>query len=149
MKWHFRPYAPGEKTRDPIQGEFFATDAIRNPAEALIREGIQNSLDAQLKNDDGEPASLPWVSRVAEFHQPQRGCAPVSPNLRLFDGPARIQRAIKCDLTGETPLGFAIPYRPLPKVARWQVLLGPSQPWAGGQNPFGIFIARHNLTHSP
>ena len=55
MKWHFRPYAPGEKTRDPIQGEFFATEAIRNPAEALIREGIQNSLDAQLKDDEGEP----------------------------------------------------------------------------------------------
>ena len=32
MKWHFRQYAPGEKTRDPIQGEFFATEAIRNPA---------------------------------------------------------------------------------------------------------------------
>src|SRR6266481_1159879 len=77
MKWHFRPYAPGEKTRDPIQGEFFATDAIRNPAEALIREGIQNSLDAQLKNDDGELASLPWVSCVAEFHQPQRVAPPV------------------------------------------------------------------------
>ena len=38
MKWHFRPYAPGEKTRDPIQGEFFATEAIRNPAEALTCE---------------------------------------------------------------------------------------------------------------
>ena len=50
MKWHFRQHAPGEKTRDPIQGEFFATEAIRNPAEALIREGIQNSLDAQLKD---------------------------------------------------------------------------------------------------
>lgn len=58
MKWHFRPYTPGEKTRDPIQGEFFATEAIRNPAEALIREGIQNSLDAQIKDGDGEPEDV-------------------------------------------------------------------------------------------
>jgi len=58
MKWHFRQYAPGEKTRDPIQGEFFATEAIRNPAEALIRESIQNSLDAQLKDDDGNPEEV-------------------------------------------------------------------------------------------
>ena len=46
MSWHFRPLAIGEKTREPIQGEFFSTEAIRNPTEALVREGIQNSLDA-------------------------------------------------------------------------------------------------------
>jgi hypothetical protein len=48
MDWHFRELAVGEKTRDPIQGEFFATQAIRNPADALVREGIQNSLDEAL-----------------------------------------------------------------------------------------------------
>src|SRR5688500_3999778 len=46
--WHFRKRTPGEPTRDPIVGEFFATDAIKNAAQALIREGIQNSLDAAL-----------------------------------------------------------------------------------------------------
>lgn len=46
MSWHFRPLAIGETTREPIQGEFFSTEAIRNPTEALVREGIQNSLDA-------------------------------------------------------------------------------------------------------
>jgi hypothetical protein len=46
MNWHFRPLAVGEKTREPIQGEFFSTDAIHNPTEALVREGIQNTLDA-------------------------------------------------------------------------------------------------------
>lgn len=45
MNWYFRELAIGEKTRDPIQGEFFATEAIRNPADALVREGVQNSLD--------------------------------------------------------------------------------------------------------
>ena len=46
MTWHFREQSPGDPTRDPIVGEFFSTDAIANPAEALVREGIQNSLDA-------------------------------------------------------------------------------------------------------
>ena len=45
--WYFKPQRPGDTTRDPIQGEFFATEAISNPAEALVREGIQNSLDAR------------------------------------------------------------------------------------------------------
>jgi len=47
MKWSFRTQKPGEITRDPIIGEFFSTDAIENPAEALVREGIQNALDAK------------------------------------------------------------------------------------------------------
>lgn len=44
--WFFRKKRPGEKIRNPIQGEFFATDAIEGPAQALVRESIQNSLDA-------------------------------------------------------------------------------------------------------
>jgi len=44
--WHFKPKVPGDTIRDPIHGEFFATDAISDPGMALIREGIQNSLDA-------------------------------------------------------------------------------------------------------
>lgn len=46
LGWYFGEHRPGDKVRDPIQGEFFSTDAIRNPAEALIRESFQNSLDA-------------------------------------------------------------------------------------------------------
>lgn len=45
--WHFRPRRPDDTTRDPISGEFFSTEAIRDSAEALVREGIQNSLDAR------------------------------------------------------------------------------------------------------
>jgi len=47
MQWLFRKQNPGEITRDPIIGEFFSTEAIDNPAEALVREGIQNALDAK------------------------------------------------------------------------------------------------------
>jgi hypothetical protein len=44
--WFFRKKRPGEKIRNPIQGEFFATEAIEGPAQALVRESVQNSLDA-------------------------------------------------------------------------------------------------------
>ncbi|MCC6501261.1 MAG: hypothetical protein IT313_13430 [Anaerolineales bacterium] len=46
MEWHFIKQPPVGTTRDPIAGEFFSTDAIENPAQALVREGIQNALDA-------------------------------------------------------------------------------------------------------
>ncbi|MCI0417514.1 hypothetical protein L0222_32510, partial [bacterium] len=45
-EWYFNRPKPGDKNREPILGEFFATEAISNPGEALVREGIQNSLDA-------------------------------------------------------------------------------------------------------
>ena len=83
MKWHFRRYAAGEKTRDPIQGEFFATEAIRNPAEALIREGIQNSLDAQLKDDGGEPLE---ALRVRLFLATGKHALPAKRASRWFEG---------------------------------------------------------------
>jgi len=46
-QWHFEEKSPSSKERNPIQGEFFATEAIDKPGEALVREGIQNSLDAR------------------------------------------------------------------------------------------------------
>lgn len=45
--WHFNTLRPCDKRREPIQGEFFAAEAIERPGEALVREGIQNSLDAR------------------------------------------------------------------------------------------------------
>jgi len=45
-EWFFKPKEPGDTPREPIQGEFFAADAISDPGTALVREGIQNSLDA-------------------------------------------------------------------------------------------------------
>lgn len=49
-KWHFRPKQAGETIREPIHGEFFASDAISDPGMALVREGIQNALDAGTDN---------------------------------------------------------------------------------------------------
>jgi hypothetical protein len=45
-EWYFREKMPGETIREPVQGEFFATDAISDPGMALVREGIQNAMDA-------------------------------------------------------------------------------------------------------
>ena len=48
LKWHFAPHHPMSKQRDPIQGEFFNTDSIKNSADEIVREAIQNSLDAAI-----------------------------------------------------------------------------------------------------
>ena len=47
-EWHFPPQPTGFTLREPIAGAFFASDAVSEPGEALVREGIQNSLDAAL-----------------------------------------------------------------------------------------------------
>lgn len=57
-KWHFNDRRKKDPIRDPIQGEFFANEAIKNPEEALIREGIQNSLDAALKDGGANPIRI-------------------------------------------------------------------------------------------
>ena len=44
--WRFREMQPGEINVDPIEGEFFTTEAIGSVTDALVRESIQNSLDA-------------------------------------------------------------------------------------------------------
>ena len=45
-QWRFREMQPGEINVDPIEGEFFTTEAIDGITDALVREAIQNSLDA-------------------------------------------------------------------------------------------------------
>lgn len=50
--WHFAHKPVGVKTRDPIAGEFFASEAIDDAGTALVREAIQNSLDARSAKDE-------------------------------------------------------------------------------------------------
>jgi len=45
--WKFRQMHPGEMNIDPIEAEFFSTEALGSLADALVREAIQNSLDAR------------------------------------------------------------------------------------------------------
>jgi hypothetical protein len=45
--WQFRRMQAGEMNIDPIEAEFFSTDALGSLTDALVREAIQNSLDAR------------------------------------------------------------------------------------------------------
>src|SRR5437899_797604 len=45
MSWTFRKMSRGEMNADPIEGEFFTPEGL---ADALIRESVQNSLDARV-----------------------------------------------------------------------------------------------------
>jgi len=47
-EWYFKPWQPGYSNREPVEGEFFATEGISDPGVALVREAVQNSLDARL-----------------------------------------------------------------------------------------------------
>lgn len=47
--WRFREMTKGEMNADPIEGEFFSTEHLESLTDALVRESIQNSLDAGLE----------------------------------------------------------------------------------------------------
>ena len=53
--WQFKPYAPGDTYRNSTADAFFDSDTVSDPGKALVREGIQNSLDANKIHPD-EPA---------------------------------------------------------------------------------------------
>lgn len=59
LQWHFRPKRQGDDISDPISGEFFADGSLDNPATALVREALQNALDAGKDIDrDGAPVHV-------------------------------------------------------------------------------------------
>jgi hypothetical protein len=55
MAWLFTRRQPADKDRQPMQGEFFTTESIDSIADSLIREFVQNSLDA---GDTTEPVQV-------------------------------------------------------------------------------------------
>jgi len=73
-RWVFAEKAPNEKEREPTQGAFFAGESIKNLAYALVREGIQNSLDARKNNERVEVriTLLPSESFFAEPVDPSK-----------------------------------------------------------------------------
>lgn len=91
-RWSFTPLQPGSKLREPTAGAFFSSDATGGAGAALVREGIQNSLDAKASSDAvlvrisfrlGEHAPLweeiaPWLSDAADHYRaaPRNGIHP-------------------------------------------------------------------------
>ncbi len=52
-QWHFRPKRRGDDIADPISGEFFADGSLENPSTGLVREALQNAIDAGRNIDRG------------------------------------------------------------------------------------------------
>ena len=50
VKWHYNEVLPQIKNREAMQGEFFSSGST---IKGLIREAIQNSLDAKHGNAEG------------------------------------------------------------------------------------------------
>lgn len=58
-KWHFPPFIHGYVAQDPTQSEFFNDERIGGLDQALIREAIQNAIDAHA------PSQPPVEVRIA------------------------------------------------------------------------------------
>jgi hypothetical protein len=57
IKWHFNEHPANQKAKESDSDQFFTSDDLENISEALIREGIQNSLDAAVESGN-EPVSI-------------------------------------------------------------------------------------------
>jgi hypothetical protein len=77
--WTFNEMTPGQKAREAMQGEFFSTEVIRTAAGALVREGIQNALDAA-------PDSPTGAVRVRIFISGDEGALDPGRHNKYFKG---------------------------------------------------------------
>ena len=57
-EWRFEPKRRSQKSRDPMQASFFTNASIDDDTHALVREAIQNSLDAKAERDSTEPVRV-------------------------------------------------------------------------------------------
>ncbi|CAJ1878191.1 TPA: hypothetical protein ACGR4R_000804 [Aeromonas veronii] len=54
-KWLFEPKRRNQKSRDPMQASFFTNSSIDDDTHALVREAIQNSMDAKSNLEPEKP----------------------------------------------------------------------------------------------
>ena len=59
--WKFERKLRSQKARDPVQDSFFTNESIEDDTHALVREAIQNSLDAKIDNSSNEPVIANFV----------------------------------------------------------------------------------------
>lgn len=53
-QWHFNQRRPCDRMRDSANDAFFTAESLENLSEALVREGVQNSLDAAARGGANE-----------------------------------------------------------------------------------------------
>lgn len=74
--WHFRQFRPGDTINDPIERALFSQESVTgHPASALVREAIQNSLDARPGNKG--KATVKFVLRRGETAPSMQEMAPL------------------------------------------------------------------------
>lgn len=143
--WHFNELRPGDKTREPTQGEFFATDAIRDPAEALIREALQNSLDAGEKDHTGQPTE---TVKMRVFLATEAGALTASKVTEFFAGSWPHFEAAGNGLRNPPTATERCPYLVLEDFGT-SGLTGDIRQWhdiPGKQNPFFYFFRAEGRT---
>ncbi len=62
MKWHFSPLPADQVAADITQRDQFNNDEV-NISETIVREAVQNSLDAAVDNDGAVKVSFKWVDK--------------------------------------------------------------------------------------
>jgi hypothetical protein len=64
--WNFKERIAGSKNRNPIQDEFFNSSEALTEISSLVRESIQNSLDAKIENSN-DPVLLKFsISEISK-----------------------------------------------------------------------------------
>jgi hypothetical protein len=53
LKWHFNQRRLSGRMRDSANDAFFTAESLENISDALVREGVQNSIDAAMRDSDG------------------------------------------------------------------------------------------------
>jgi hypothetical protein len=101
--WSFRRMQPGEMNIDPIEAEFFSTEALGSLADAFIREAIQNSLDARQPGSGTRVRiAFPPPGRMLDGERKERYLAGLWPHL-LAD-----RSGLTHPPSAEEPLGFLV-----------------------------------------
>lgn len=81
-KWLFHPKLPNDTIKNPISGEFFSAEAVQGVAASLIREGIQNSLDARIPDSSGRASGC---AKVRIYLSEDAGALPPSKSEAWFN----------------------------------------------------------------
>lgn len=62
MKWHFSPQLPGQVETEVTQRDQFSNDEVEL-AETIVREAVQNSLDAAVDDPANIRVTFKWLDK--------------------------------------------------------------------------------------